>query len=189
MPTPEEILDATEEVLRRFGPGKANVVDVARALGVSHGTIYRHYSSKAALWDAVTRRWLRRVERPLADIAKEDGSAHDRLYRWLVGLASIKREKRREDPEMFATYYALAEKREGMVGAHVEELIDQLMVIVADGKAEGTFQVKDSVQAAQAVFEATSLFHHPARAREWDDPAIEERFEAVWQLVRSGLLP
>jgi len=51
--TPEKILTATEEVLRRFGPAKASVVDIARALRVSHGSIYRHFPSKAALLDAV----------------------------------------------------------------------------------------------------------------------------------------
>lgn len=56
--TPERILETTEEVLRRFGPGKATVVDVARALGVSHGSVYRHFPSKAALREAVTDRWL-----------------------------------------------------------------------------------------------------------------------------------
>ena len=56
--TAERILEAAEEVLRRYGPAKANVVDVARALGVSHGSVYRHFPSKAALRDAVTERWL-----------------------------------------------------------------------------------------------------------------------------------
>ena len=56
--TAERILVAAEEVLRRYGPAKANVVDVARALGVSHGSVYRHFPSKAALRDAVTERWL-----------------------------------------------------------------------------------------------------------------------------------
>lgn len=53
------ILDSERrrEVLRRFGPQKANLVDVARALEVSHGTIYRHFASKAALRDAVAQRW------------------------------------------------------------------------------------------------------------------------------------
>ena len=31
--TPERILEAAEEVLRRFGPAKTTVVDVAKALG------------------------------------------------------------------------------------------------------------------------------------------------------------
>ena len=45
--TPERILEATEDVLRRFGLAKATVVDVARALDVSHGSVYRHFPSKA----------------------------------------------------------------------------------------------------------------------------------------------
>jgi hypothetical protein len=32
--TPERILQGAEDVLRRFGPEKATVLDVARALGV-----------------------------------------------------------------------------------------------------------------------------------------------------------
>ena len=62
--TAETILDTAEEVLRRFGPAKASVVDVARALDVS-GSVYRHFPSKAALRDAVTQRWLARVSEPL----------------------------------------------------------------------------------------------------------------------------
>ena len=71
--TPDRILDAAEEVLRRYGPQKTTVVDVARALDVSHGTIYRHYPSKQALRDAVTRRWLHRVVVPLQAIDNVGG--------------------------------------------------------------------------------------------------------------------
>lgn len=65
----ERILDTAEEVLRRFGPAKATVLDVARALGVSHGSVYRHFPSKAALRAAVAERWLARVSTPLVEIA------------------------------------------------------------------------------------------------------------------------
>lgn len=67
--TPERILETTEEVLRRFGPTKATVVDVARALGVSHGSVYRHFPSKAALREAVTDRWLAKSVVMLEEIA------------------------------------------------------------------------------------------------------------------------
>ena len=73
--TPERILEVTEDVLRRFGLAKATVVDVARALDVSHGSVYRHFPSKASLREAVAKRWLDRVSAPLAKIA--DGSAED----------------------------------------------------------------------------------------------------------------
>lgn len=187
MPTKEDILDATEKVLRTFGPEKTNVVDVARALDVSHGTIYRHFSSKDALRDAVTRRWLQRVERPLDTISREDGPPLERLRSWLDTLIEIKQGKRRDDPEMFATYYQLAQEATGIVDQHVTELIDQLAIIVDDGQDAGLFQVSDAKTAARAIFHATSRFHHPARAKAWDDPTIDDQFVAVWQLVHHGL--
>src|SRR5437763_16234439 len=106
--TRERILDAAEDVLRRFGPAKANVVDVARALGVSHGSVYRHFPSKAALRDAVAEQWLARLAAPLAAVAAERGPAAERLRHWLDLLIACKRRKARSDPELFATYCAIA---------------------------------------------------------------------------------
>jgi len=44
--TPERILDAAEDLRRRYGPAKATVVDVAHVFGVSHGSVYRHFPSR-----------------------------------------------------------------------------------------------------------------------------------------------
>jgi AcrR family transcriptional regulator len=187
MPTSTEILDAAEDVLRQFGPDKANVVDVARALDVSHGTIYRHFSSKAALRDAVARRWLKRIEQPLADISRRDGPADKRLREWVTTLIALKRQKRREDPELFATYYQRAEDATTIVQDHVDELLRQLTVIVRDGITQTLFSVSDPEAGARAVFDATTRFHHPALADEWDDPTIDNHFETVWALVQTGL--
>ena len=89
---PGRILDAAEDVLRRFGPAKATVIDVARALGVSHGSVYRHFSSKAALRDAVLERWLGRVS-TARRIVEEEGPAAQRLRRWLDALIAVKRKR------------------------------------------------------------------------------------------------
>src|SRR5437763_2308779 len=131
--TRERILDAAEDVLRRFGPGKSSVVDVARALGVSHGSVYRHFASKAALRDAVTERWLARVSAPLAEIAAADTPAPDRLRRWFDALIALKRSKVRDDPELFATYSELAGDAREVVKAHVDAMVGQVARIIADG--------------------------------------------------------
>src|SRR5262249_7191685 len=106
--TPERILEAAEDVLRRFGPAKATVVDVARALGVSHGSVYRHFPSKAALRDAVTERWLARMSELLTDVMAEDVTAPVRLRHWFDLLIASKRQKAFDDPELFANYLELA---------------------------------------------------------------------------------
>ena len=117
---------AAEDVLRRYGPAKASVVDVSRALGVSHGSVYRHFDSKAALRDAVVERWLARGTGELTAIAVADEPAPDRLERWLGELAAGKRAKAAADPELFATYLALAAESSAAVDAHVEHLLDEL---------------------------------------------------------------
>jgi len=185
--TTVKILDAAEEVLRRFGPDKATVVDIARALGVTHGSVYRHFPSKAALRDAVAERWLGRVSAPLAAIVQSRDSASRKLRRWLETLASVKRRKALDDPELFATYHAIALESRDVVGAHVKSLIDQLTRIIEEGAEAGEFKAADAATAARAVFDATARFHNPAHASEWHSPSLAGEFEAVWSLVLAGL--
>lgn len=186
--TPERILDAAEEVLRRYGLAKATVVDVARFLEVSHGTIYRHFPSKAALRDAVAERWLHRVSTPLAAITQEQGSSVERLHRWFEQLITLKRQKVLSDPELFATYSAIAQEARGVVQAHVDELVKQVTAIVESGISSKEFRVTDPHVVAKAVLQATVRFHHPAHASEWSDPDIDTDFAQVWRLVIAGLV-
>jgi AcrR family transcriptional regulator len=185
--TPDRILDAAEGVLTRYGPAKTTVVDVARALGVSHGSVYRHFPSKAALRDAVTERWLARVSGPLARIVAEDTPAPDRLRRWFDRLIAAKRQKAKVEPELFATYHAIfAESRE-VVHAHVEELAGQVSAIIADGVARGEFADVDPTATGKAIFYATARFHDPSYAAEWSDPGLDAVFDDIWALVLRGL--
>ncbi|MCC5663883.1 TetR family transcriptional regulator [Nostoc sp. CHAB 5784] len=186
--TPERILDAAEEVLRRYGLAKATVVDVARFLEVSHGTIYRHFPSKAALRDAVAERWLHRVSTPLAAIAQEQGSAVERLHRWFEQLMTLKRQKVLNEPELFATYSAIAQEVRGVVQAHIAELVSQVAAIVESGISSNEFRVTDPQVAAKAAFQAMVRFHHPAHASEWSDPNIDTDFAQVWRLIVAGLV-
>jgi AcrR family transcriptional regulator len=185
--TPERILDVTEDVLRRFGLAKATVVDVARALDVSHGSVYRHFSSKASLREAVAKRWLDRVSAPLAKIADGSGPAPARLERWLRALCSAKQKKVLEDPEMFATYLTLAREACVVVKAHKEKLADQIATILSDGIKQGAFQVTDIKVSARAILEAISRYYHPAHAEEWKDADLAVRFDALLALLLRGL--
>ena len=173
--TRDEIMLAAEDVLRRHGPAKANVVDVARALNVSHGSVYRHFPSKLALREAVTCRWLEQAHAGLAEIAAEDGPKEDRLRRWLHTLHEAKRRKAYDDPELFATYQALLGETAGVAEQHVQEIRDQLTRILGD---EAT---------ATAVFHATLRFHHPVHAPEWDNPHTHEELDRVIDLLVRGI--
>jgi AcrR family transcriptional regulator len=185
--TPERILEVTEDVLRRYGLAKATVVDVARALDVSHGSVYRHFPSKASLRQAVAKRWLDRVNTPLLEIAQSSSPPPARLERWLRTMIAIKHKKVTEDPEMFQTYLTLAQEACQAVRAHKDGLVDQIAGILSDGVAQGVFEVADTKATARAVFDGTCRFHHPAHAEEWKDPQHAARVDALLALLLKGL--
>jgi AcrR family transcriptional regulator len=185
--TPERILEVTEDVLRRFGIAKATVVDVARALDVSHGSVYRHFPSKASLREAVAKRWLDRVSLPLEGIAEDTGPARARLERYLRTLCAAKQKKVSEDPEMFMTYMTLAREACSVVKAYKEGLVNQIAAIISDGVKEGAFDVADVKASARAIYEATIRYQHPAHAEEWKDPELAARFDALLALLLRGL--
>jgi AcrR family transcriptional regulator len=159
--TRARILDAAEELLRRYGPSKTKVVDVARHLGMSHTNVYRHFENKADIQDLVAARWLKQLAEPLEAIAAARGLATQRLRNWVDTLIKIKYQRIRDDPEMFATYNVLAEDSREVIDEHVGNLRAQLAAIIADGVKQGQFKVRSVQAAAQAVHEATSRFHHP----------------------------
>src|SRR5213080_400692 len=185
--TPELILEVTEDVLRRYGLAKATVVDVARALDVSHGSVYRHFPSKASLRDAVAKRWLDRANAPLQKIAEGSGPAPARLERWLRTMFASKYKRVCADPEMFATYLALAQEARGVVKARKERLVDQIAHILSDGVKQRAFHITDVKASARAIFDATIRFHHPAHADEWSDPQLAARIDALLALLLRGL--
>jgi AcrR family transcriptional regulator len=185
--TPETILNATEEALRRFGPAKAGVVDIARVLKVSHGSLYRHFGGKADLLDAVIGRWLGRTAGPLAMIASEAGPAPERLRRWFDVLLASERTKAQSDPELFATYAGLARDERAVVSAHVERLSTHIAKIIDDGMKQGAFVATDARGAGAAVFHATTRFHDPLHAAEWSRQEIITAFDAVWRIILRGL--
>ena len=185
--TRDHILATAEDVVRRFGPDKATVVDVARALGVRHAAVYRHVASKAELRELVVAQWAEATMPPLRAIVARPESAPQRLRRLFDALISVKQRRAIDDPELFAAYRALAAEAKSVTAAHVEELIALAATVIRAGVEEGTFRTSDPVASARAVLFATSRFHHPAHVAEWGDAKLRAAYDDVWKILMDGL--
>ena len=183
----DQIVATAADVIRRFGPAKATVVDVARALGVSHTAVYRHVATKAELRDLVVGSWLEATMPPLRAITALPGAAPQRLRQLFDTLTAVKRRRAAEDPELFAAYRTLAAGSQSVIAAYLDELVGLVARVIASGVQEGTLRAVDPVATSRAVLLATSRFHHPAHAAEWGDPAIDSAYDSVWQLLMNGL--
>src|SRR3979409_2225894 len=77
----ERVLEAAKAVFSAGGPD-ASLEAVARRAGVGIGTLYRHFPTREALFEAVYRREVQQLGE-LADALKREASPVDALRRWL----------------------------------------------------------------------------------------------------------
>jgi AcrR family transcriptional regulator len=184
----DRILDAAEQVLRRHGAEKTNVVDIAGVLQMSPGNVYRFFSSKKDLLRAVAVRWIDALSAPLETIAADrTRPASDRLTAWFDTLRKAKRKKLVDDAALFRVYIDSVDHAREAVDAHVKTLLDQIQRMISDGKKAGEFPATvEPKSAARAFLHATSAFHHPALVVKQPVPT-EAEARALIRLVIAGL--
>jgi AcrR family transcriptional regulator len=156
------ILEAARAQVRRFGEAKTNVVDIAKALGTSHTTIYRHFRSKADVFDAVVREAMRDEEELAREFVEADGPAAARLEGLVLALHARKKGRFASDPEVYGLYRRVVAERPEIVAAYASAMTALIARIVADGVGRGEFRVGDVGAAAGAVRDAVTAFVQPA---------------------------
>src|SRR6201995_6173230 len=77
----ERVLQAAKAVFAAGGP-EASLEAVARQAGVGIGTLYRHFPTREALFEAVYRREVDQLA-DLAEDLKSDGAPLEALRHWL----------------------------------------------------------------------------------------------------------
>ncbi len=157
-----QILDAARAQVRRFGEAKTNVVDIAKALGTSHTTIYRHFRSKAEVFDAVVEEAMRDEQEMARRFVAAGGPAAERLEGMVLALHTRKRERFAGDPEVYQLYRRVVEERPEIIAAYASAMTALLGEIIADGVRRREFKVDDVAAAAGVVRDAVTVFVHPA---------------------------
>lgn len=162
----EELLDlalhAAENAVRKFGVEKTRLVDVAKAIGVSHSLLYRVFPDRAALLEAVSNRWLAEIDEALAEVARAKKPARVRLIAWFVLLHKLKVRKGKTDRNLFSIYCGRDIEDSEAVRHHLDAMRGQLAAIFEAGIHNGEFEDVDPYKIANLFFEATLAYHHPA---------------------------
>ena len=70
----EEIIRVTLELAAKQGPDDVTTQDMAEAMGVTQGAVFRHFPSKDAIWLAVMQ-WVR--DRLMGVLGRAAGSRRD----------------------------------------------------------------------------------------------------------------
>jgi AcrR family transcriptional regulator len=80
----DAILDATDELLARYGYKKMTIDDLAHEVGIGKGTVYLHFPSKEEIVLSHIDRIIERLKRRLWQIADSDISREQKIKRMLL---------------------------------------------------------------------------------------------------------
>lgn len=156
------ILEAARMQVRRFGEAKTNVVDIARALGTSHTSIYRHFKSKADVFDAIVLETMQDEQEMAAAFVARPEPASQRLYGLALALHRKKLERFDGDPEIYQLYRRVIIERPEIVSNYAKKMTRLIAVILADGVKQKEFKIDDVEAGAEVVRDALTVFIHPA---------------------------
>ncbi|MCE9597097.1 MAG: TetR family transcriptional regulator [Spirochaetia bacterium] len=183
----ENALDQAEILIRRHGFEKTHLVDIAKALNVSHPVLYRLFPDKIALLDAVSERWLSRMDAELEAIAKGKGKPLAKLEKWFLTLHRLKKEKVGHDPELYRAFSSSAEAKRPVVAAHLKHTRENVLHMVQEAIAEKSFKKGDPEAIARMLSEITISFHHPRLVLDRLKEKREEALKAALRVLFKGL--
>jgi AcrR family transcriptional regulator len=156
------ILESAKVQVRRFGESKTNVMDVARALGVSHAALYRFYRSKSAMMDAIVQEAMDDEERLAAEHVDIEGPPAERLMAMLLDLHRHKRERFVGDREVHDLYRRIVVERADMIAAYADRITSLVAGLIEKAVLRGEWKVDDISVAAGVVRDAVMVYVHPA---------------------------
>lgn len=149
-----ELVDIAQRLFLAKGYERTTINDVIDAAGLSKGAFYHHFRAKEDLLEAIAERY---AEQALANVrAVRDDASLSALERLNTLLAMSREWKAENLPELRAMFTVLLRPDNAVlyhriVSAVFSAMGPTLTTIIADGAAEGVFDVADAGIAAEAL--------------------------------------
>lgn len=171
------ILDVAGRLFAQVGFEKTTVSDIARELRMSPANVYRFFSAKAEINEAVGRRLLNATEAAGAGVVQGPGSASEKLRAFLAALKSANDNRFLSNRKLHDLLETAFSENWSIARDHVEMITKQLCEIIAEGNSDGEFSVDDCDLAAILVRSASMRFWHPrlmVECAEEPEPTLDD---------------
>jgi AcrR family transcriptional regulator len=155
------ILDAATRLYRLMGHKKTSVADIARESSMSPSNVYRFFSSKQAINNAVAAKLFEEVIAIAVDASRAPGTAEERL----IGTFAVIKQRctdRFISERKLHELLALSLRENWSISRSFTERIENILAeIILDGQAQGALQRGDSVLFGRCLLAATDVFLDP----------------------------
>ena len=172
--------------IRQDGHANLRMSDVARDLDVTHAALYKYFTSKQDLLDAVNLRWMDDINHQLHRICLLDDTVSSRIKLWFLTLYTLRREKVLSDSSEYAAYIHTEELARQCAQNDALERKRQLTVLVKEGLQDGMFK-DDSEKIVNLLFNTADHFIHPAFIASHAEIDKQKDFAYMLDVVLEGL--
>ena len=186
----EAIVATAARLFRDVGFQKTTVADIARALGMSPANVYRFFSAKAEITQAVARRMMGEVEEAARGIAGGPGLAAERLRALITTNEAMNAARYISDRKLHDMVEAALNEDWPIIQEHVERIDQALEEVIASGMASGEFAPGDARLAARLVHTACVRYCHPrlmVECANWPEPTSAQMLEFCLRALRASV--
>jgi AcrR family transcriptional regulator len=165
------ITEVAERLFAQVGFEKTTVSDIARELRMSPANVYRFFSAKAEINEAVGRRLLCATEAIGDGIVMGSAPAREKLRALLAAIETANDNRFLSNRKLHDLLETAFSENWSIARDHIEKITKQLCEIISQGDRDGEFAVSDCELAAILVRSASIRFWHPRLLVEWaEDP-------------------
>jgi AcrR family transcriptional regulator len=153
----EAILDATDQLLSRYGYKKMTIDDLAREVGIGKGSVYLHFASKEEIVLSHIDRIVERLEGKLSGIAARGEKPEERLRkmlrtRVLHRFESVQHYTQSLNDLLASIRSSFMERRE----IYFAQEARIFAAVIEDGQKSGDFAAGDAARIAESLILATN---------------------------------
>ncbi len=183
----EKAIEATLVKMREVGFEKVRLTDIAKELRLSHAALYTHFKDKSELLDAVSQRWLVKLDETLEAICRKRKDPCAKIHDWALAIHRAKLEKVRLDPELYNAFDMASQQLKPFVKLHLKNLHRQLLGLVNEAIAKKQLNNADPEELTKIISSAIVAFHHPRLVALYIDEQRESLLHQVIDSVLKGL--
>lgn len=155
------IVDAAERLFGQIGSRKTTVLDIAQNLRMSPANVYRFFTSKTEIHEAVVRRLLNEIEVAVGEIVQRSDQAKQKLRAVIAAIEKAHAKRFQTNPKLHELIEAAFNENWAIAYQHRQKIEKSLTAIISQGNREGAFRVEEPDVAAILVHSACLRFCHP----------------------------
>jgi AcrR family transcriptional regulator len=186
----DAILDATDDLLMRFGYRKMTIDDLAREVGIGKGTVYLHFRSKEEIALCHIDRIIERLKTNLWTMADSTISPEQKIRKMLIERVmfrfdAVQHYSTSLDDLLSQLRTRLLERRR----RYFQEEASVFAKVLSDGASSGIFHVDPEDCARTLLVASNSLLPYSLSTSELGSrEEIEEKIKRLADLLLNGIL-